>query len=151
MMMAMSRWRENYAVKYPKMRMYLIDILHDAMKFLMHKSMLPYYEEIIDDIMGKGLKLPFEHPIPLGFDISFYKAYERKDFDAEIELENTSDPKKHKKTFLGKYGDTKEMRDFYAQYGKKSDFICFLTANNVQSEELERKQPFEIALAATAG
>lgn len=144
MMTAMDRWRTNYVLKYPKIRMYLIDILHDAMKFVLHKSMLPYYEEIIDDCMGKGLKLPFEHPIPLGFDISFYKAYERKDFDGEIALEDTKDQKKHKKTYIGKYGDTAENRAFYAVHGKKSDFVRFVLANGANLEDLDRKSSLEV-------
>ena len=143
---ACNLWRTNYQLKYPKLPMYLIDILHDAFKWLIHKSMLPYYEEIVDSVMGKGLKLPFEHPIPMGFDISFYKAYERKEFDGKIQLEDPADPKKHAKTFLGKYGDTPENRAFYARHGKKSDFIRFTMKYGATEADHERKGPLELAL-----
>jgi DNA polymerase len=147
MMQTTTKWRTNYRQKYKRLPMYLIDILHDATKFLFHKSMLGYHNEIIEDIMGTGIKLPFPHEKPLGVDPTIYKAYERKEYSESIDLDHP-DPKKRDKTFLGKYGDTPENREFYKKYDKKSDFMRFLMKYGATESDTTKTQSLaEISLA----
>jgi DNA polymerase len=144
MMQTCDIWRNKYRNKYKHLKMYLIDILHDATKFLFHKSMLAYHNEIIDDIMGTGLQLPFDHDRPLGFDATIYKAYERKEFVESIDLEAPNDPKAHEKTFLGKYRDTPENRALYQLHGRKADFALFLEKYGASANDLQKHQPLEV-------
>jgi hypothetical protein len=106
--------------------------------------MLAYHNEIIDDIMGTGLQLPFDHDRPLGFDATIYKAYERKEFVESIDLEAPNDPKAHEKTFLGKYRDTPENRALYQLHGRKADFALFLEKYGASANDLQKHQPLEV-------
>jgi uracil-DNA glycosylase family 4 len=141
MMQSMDNWQNRYKKKFPKMPMYLIDILHDATKFLFHKDLLPYHDDIIQDIQGPGLVMPFPTPVPLGVDPTVYKSYELKEFASKIELEDTKNPKAHKKTFLGKHGDTPANRNFYGIHGKKSDYAKFVEKYAGNTSYMNQQKP----------
>ena len=76
MMTACSVWSRLKAGN-PEMPMFMVDILHDATKWLIHKSVLDLAPKIISTVMGDGLTFPRELKIsvPLRHEVIFYEQW----------------------------------------------------------------------------
>lgn len=78
MMMSCSIWN-TLRKEQPEIPMFLVDILHDATKWLIHKSALDVAPGLISRVMGDDLVFPkaFNHPnfLPLRHEISYYNQW----------------------------------------------------------------------------
>jgi len=73
MMSACSVWSDLRKVN-PDLPIFLVDILHDATKWLIHKSALDIAPRIISTVMGSGLAFPKKLTpyVPLRHEVTFY-------------------------------------------------------------------------------
>ena len=79
--------------KNPRVPLFFIDILHDATKYICHASYLEQAKEMIDYVMSKGIRLPFEDTAGLrnAIDITYRWCddEDKVDFDALVKKEIT--------------------------------------------------------------
>lgn len=73
MMTACNVWSELRKVN-PELPIFLVDILHDATKWLIHKSALDLAPRIISTVMGDGLTFPKQLTpyVPLRHEVTFF-------------------------------------------------------------------------------
>jgi uracil-DNA glycosylase family 4 len=73
MMSACNVWSELRKVN-PDLPIFLVDILHDATKWLIHKSALDLAPRIISTVMGSGLSFPKQLTpyVPLRHEVTFF-------------------------------------------------------------------------------
>jgi len=86
MMMSCSVWSKLRGAN-PELPIFMVDILHDATKWLIHKSVLDIAPKIISMVMGDGLEFPksLKPYTPLRHEISFYHQWGAKPIeDKEI-------------------------------------------------------------------
>lgn len=87
MMMSCAIWKELRR-EQPELPMFLIDILHDATKWLIHKSVLDVAPGLISRVMGDDLIFPkaFQHKnfLPIRHEIEYYHQWCGDKIDPKI-------------------------------------------------------------------
>ena len=85
MMSACSVWYELRKTN-PDLPIFMVDILHDATKWLIHKSVLDLAPKIISTVMGDGLVFPksMKIQVPLRHEIVFYQQWGGKKIDQNV-------------------------------------------------------------------
>jgi DNA polymerase len=83
MMSACKVW-STIRKDYQDLPIFLIDILHDATKWLIHKSALDVAPQIISTVMGSGIAFPFPTPSPLRHEVTFYEQWGGKPIEDRV-------------------------------------------------------------------
>jgi len=84
MMTACQVWSDLRKVN-PDLPIFMVDILHDATKWLIHKSVIDLAPRIISTVMGDGLSFPkgLTPYVPLRHEITFYRQWGGKKVSEE--------------------------------------------------------------------